>query len=186
MLVFWPFHVCVLTFASLLNQSCLRKLIQLKPCLWCYLIFCSFWVEFSTFSVTIIQSLLEMGVGPLWGHHKFSGKELGRLFLWTLWIFEKRILSFSHFFLHLLVMRSLCEGGYHVLAHKIVCRMDRQPEHVMTFLLAEMGTRQLVDLLMGSSGWLSRVDSLLRILKASSKDTSRPCTAQVFCFCLYL
>lgn len=57
--------------------------------------FCSFWAEYSTFSVRIILNLLEIGVGQLWGLLKFFVKAQRKLCLWISWIFARRKIFFS-------------------------------------------------------------------------------------------
>lgn len=59
---------------------------------------CSFWIEYSISYVRIILILPEIGAGQWWGHHKFSGKELRRLFLWISWTYARRMIQFFPIF----------------------------------------------------------------------------------------
>lgn len=150
---------------------------------WLYCNLCSFLGGFSTFFVRITLNLLGTGAGQLWDHLKYFVKAQKRPFLWTLWIFAKRMLFLTIFsninlmytfdllvcllsppsqkgvkatirelctsvLLFVLQIYNLGEPFKCLDAHYVfICshRMHRQPEHVMTFLLAEMGTSGSLD-----------------------------------------
>jgi len=111
----------------------------------------SFLAEFSTFFVKIILSLLVTGEELWWGLHKFFVRAQRRLFLWTSWICARReliLLSFLSFQLACYQCTATCLWHKHWLQAFTWWgdfRMHRQADHVMAFLLAELGTSGSLD-----------------------------------------
>jgi hypothetical protein len=100
----------VIHLSLLICDNCLSTSLQmmLSPCfvLSCVVcndfFFCSFLVGCLTFLGRIIQSWQEIGVGLLWGLHKFFVRARRKLFLWISWISARRMLIsfalYTHFF----------------------------------------------------------------------------------------